>query len=345
MSRDIETILLPSSFETGKLGVYHLKRYWAIAMGKRNGSIPHDQYTDEWNDDTTMLNMLGLGLEQTIIYLYREAPAFEDFEQWVLDINGGHIDTNRISGFNRIKQGEQLQVVANPFSGQQMITAEQQACWDENGYLIIPSVISRDDCDQTIELICRTIGITRDDPSTWYQAHPARQGIMVQLFQHPLLEQNRQNALVKKVYEELWGRTDLIVSTDRVGFNPPETESWVFPGPRMHWDVSLELPVPFGLQGILYLSDTAATQGAFSLVPGFHHHIEKWIHDLPPGAHPRQEDIYKLGVQPIAAGAGDFIIWHHALPHGSSANKSDKPRFVQYINWLPPDPERNTDWI
>jgi len=140
------------------------------------------------------------------------------------------------------------------------------------------------------------------------------------------------------------GRTDLWCNTDRVSFNPPENEEWRFPGPRLHWDVSLDLPIPFGLQGLLYLSDTQRNQGAFTLVPGFHLKIESWINGLPPGSNPRTEDIYKLGPVPIAANAGDFIIWHQALPHGSSPNTSTRPRVVQYINYLPLDPGIREKW-
>jgi ectoine hydroxylase-related dioxygenase (phytanoyl-CoA dioxygenase family) len=168
---------------------------------------------------------------------------------------------------------------------------------------------------------------------------------MVQLFQHPILEQNRQSFKIRKAYEELWNRTDLWVNTDRVGFNPPETELYKFRGPHLHWDVSLKLPVPFGTQGILYLADTAENQGAFTLVPGFQNKIEDWINNLPPGANPRSENLYALGAKPIAANAGDFIIWHQALPHGSSPNTSILPRFVQYINYAPADEKENRIWI
>jgi len=129
-----------------------------------------------------------------------------------------------------------------------------------------------------------------------------------------------------------------------VGFNPPETSKWHFTGPHLHWDVSLSLPIPFGLQGILYVTDTEAEQGAFTLVPGFQHRIENWIHSLPPGLDPRYEDLHALGSTPLAGKAGDFIIWHHALPHGSRPNRTTKPRLVQYINWQPVEREVREGW-
>jgi len=135
------------------------------------------------------------------------------------------------------------------------------------------------------------------------------------------------------------------LNPDRVGFNPPEIANWKFPGPGLHWDVSLQLPIPFGLQGILYLNDIASNQGAFTLVPGFHNKIESWLKNLPANANPRNENIHSLGTKPIAANAGDFIIWHQALPHGSSPNTTLQPRFVQYINYAPSDMEVRDKWI
>jgi ectoine hydroxylase-related dioxygenase (phytanoyl-CoA dioxygenase family) len=121
---------------------------------------------------------------------------------------------------------------------------------------------------------------------------------------------------------------------DQAGFNPPESPGWKFPGPHLHWDVSLAQPIPFGTQGILYLTDTAATQGAFTCVPGFHRRIEAWLASLPTAADPRAEDLSALAV-PIAGVAGDLVIWHHSLPHGSSPNRDLLPRLVQYINRRP----------
>ena len=41
------------------------------------------------------------------------------------------------------------------------------------------------------------------------------------------------------------------------------------------------------------------------------------------------------GLTPIAGDAGDLVLWHHALPHGSSPNRGTKPRVVQYITLRP----------
>jgi hypothetical protein len=65
--------------------------------------------------------------------------------------------------------------------------------------------------------------------------------------------------------------------------------SWPFPGPHLHWDTTVAQPHHFGIQGILYLADTAENQGAFTCMPGFHRKLESWLTSLPKDADPRQE--------------------------------------------------------
>jgi hypothetical protein len=336
------TVNLSPSATIGELGVMHLKRYWEKHYYKKQRLLHED--LKEWNIDNTLLAVLGLGLEQTLKYLYNESPGFAAFENWILEVNHGQLFREKISDFNAYISSRG-KIYDKPAPGEAILSEEDLASWDKHGYVIIREAVSKENCEAAIQAICDFIEADLTNPSTWYEPHPARQGIMVQLFQHAALDANRRSPKIRAAYEQLWCRKDLWMNTDRAGFNPPETDSWKFPGPRLHWDVSLALPVPFGLQGILYLSDTKANQGAFTLVPGFQHRLEEWLKSLPPGANPRTQDLYALGTYPVVANAGDFIIWHHALPHGSSANTSLLPRIVQYINYAPLDAEMREEWI
>jgi len=332
---------LPSSHETGKLQIKHLKRFWYATLLSRSNKLSRQERLQEWQTDKTLLSALGLGLEQLMIYLYRENPSFEEFEDWII-ATAGTPDQAAVKNFNNLFSTEKTSAEKQPAP---FFTSEEMAFWQDNGYIIVKNAVPKEDCDAAIEVICDFLGIKRNDPESWYTPNPARQGIMVQLFQHPVLQKNRQSAQIRMAYEHLWQRKDIWLNSDRVGFNPPETSFWKFPGPDLHWDVSLSLPIPFGLQGILYLADTEANQGAFTLVPGFHNWGEQWLKSLPGGVNPRRENLHALGSLPVTANAGDFIIWHHALPHGSSPNRSTKPRFVQYINMEPADLKENNIWI
>ena len=40
-----------------------------------------------------------------------------------------------------------------------------------------------------------------------------------------------------------------------------------------------------------------------------------WMTSLPPNVNPREEVVRTLRPVPVTGNAGDFIIWHQALPH------------------------------
>ncbi|GAB6044331.1 phytanoyl-CoA dioxygenase family protein [Endothiovibrio diazotrophicus] len=64
---------------------------------------------------------------------------------------------------------------------------------------------------------------------------------------------------------------------------------------------------------------------------------------LVSGEDPR-EAARALEAVPVAAGAGDLIIWRHDLPHGSNRNHTHYPRAAQYIHMYPPDFPINPVW-
>ena len=326
--------------ETGKLSIMHLKRFWGKSLLRRANTLPGATMHEEWQLDKTLLFTLGLGLEQTMKYIFSTTPTFDEFEDWIIK-TAGLPKPEAVERFNKLLNHEDVSAGPVP----QVLSEHDLLFFEENGYLIIRNAIPKADCDATVDVICKFIGIERDNPETWYTTSPEQQGIMVQLFQNEQMEKNRRSIKIRQVFEQLYNRTDLWVTTDRAGFNPPETEWWKFQGPFIHWDVSLQLPIPFALQGILYLADTAENQGAFTLVPGFQHRIAGWLSNLPKGADPRSQDIDALGSTPIAAEAGDFIVWMQALPHGSRPNTADKPRFVQYITYEPADLVHAEKWI
>jgi len=212
------------------------------------------------------------------------------------------------------------------------LDTQQLSHWDEHGYLIIPGVLSANEAAAARAVIWDFLNMRADDSATWYQSSAQMKKIMVQLFAHPSLEVARTSDYIRRIFQQLWQRDDLVMTTDRVGFNPPETERWQFPGPGIHWDVELTAPVPFGTQGLIYLTDVAENQGAFCCVPGFHKKIDNWLVGQSQGIDLQQQDWSQWPVKPIAANAGDLIIWHQALPHGSSPNRADFPRMVQYLN-------------
>jgi hypothetical protein len=335
--------MIADKYDTGKTNLFYLKRFWSKTKAKKGNQLPPTAFEEEWTTDTALLDALGIGIEQAYTYLYNQNNSFEEFEDWIIGCNHGQLRPEKIKRFHLLLEGN-FNTDGSAANEPPVLLADDLLFWEKNGYVILHDAVTAENNAAAAEVVWQWLGMDKDEPATWYQSHKDRQGIMVQLFQHPVLQANRDSRRIRKAFEQLWGTDDLWVNTDRVGFNPPETDHWKFPGPDLHWDVSLELPIPFGLQGILYLTDTSEEQGAFTLVPGFQHRVESWINSLPEHTDPRTENLHALGSRPIAGKAGDLIIWHQALPHGSRPNTTNKPRIVQYITLQPVNREIRLQW-
>lgn len=291
-----------------------------------------------------LLDVLGLGLEQTLQYLGNTQPDFPTFQAWITD-TAGEPDPVKVARFHAWLDGapppdEVARRLKAIDEAPDVLDAEDLAHWDEHGFVILRQAITADQARATEDLLWRQVNATPDDRETWYERRP--NGIMVQHFQDPAMDAPRQSPRVHKAFAQLWGTADLWALTDRLSFNPPERPGYSFPGPYLHFDMSLALPIHFATQGILYLTDTSADQGALQLVPGFHHGIEAWLESVGDGD-PRTVDLSASAV-PIAAGAGDLIIWRQDLPHGASPNRTDRPRMAQYLTMYPADLRSNPVW-
>lgn len=283
----------------------------------------------DWIRDNTLLSGLQLGLQETMFYLHQAHPTLEQFEQWIVDRNGGDFDAPRI----RAGLEDRLEV---PMPAP-VLSAEDLRFWDEHGYVILHDAVSPTGRCTAAAAIYSFLEADPNVPDTWYRDTK----LWVPHLHHPALVANRKSPRIHTAFAQLWGRADLWINTDQSGFNPPERRGWKFSGQGLHWDVSLAPPIPFGTQAILYLTDTPAEQGAFRCVPGFHRHIEDWLSSTPD---PRAAGA-KLDATPIAGVAGDLVIWHHALPHGASPNRGERPRVVQYMNMRPSRWVCSPDWV
>ena len=114
-----------------------------------------------------------------------------------------------------------------------------------------------------------------------------------------------------------------------------------------------EAKVTLKMQAALFLRDTPAEAGAFRCVKGFHHRFAEWSRatggsERWPTAqggqgavnHPEPTSIVpQYGeLTDIAAGAGDLVVWHSYVPHGTAANTTaDAVRLAVYVSLAPPE--------
>jgi ectoine hydroxylase-related dioxygenase (phytanoyl-CoA dioxygenase family) len=330
-----------SAEEIGSLGVRHLKRFWSRRMSRKPERRDFNKHPTDCVADNTLLCGLRLNNRETFDFIFRTTPTFEQFEAWILEKNGDALDPDRVRRLNAALDGSDPSL-ASP-AGDPPFTREDLDFWNENGYVVLHNAVSPSQCEAAANAIYEFLDMDPNQPGTWYCEQHGH-GIWVPLLHHCAFWANRESPRIHRAFAQLWGRDDLWVTVDQGGMNPPERPGWEFQAQRLHFDVSLALPIPFGVQGILYLTDTAANQGAFRCVPGFHRVIESCLANLPSGVDPRAQALEELDAAPIPGRAGDLIIWHHALPHGASPNRADRPRVTQYIKLRPSQWGYNSIW-
>ena len=314
-----------------------LRGFWAQQTG-RAPPAPLRQA------ERVLLCLLGIGIEQGLMQLQRERQEFEAFCDWVAG-EAGLPDPVEVAHFNAWREGAPVPPEARARLDAlarmpEVLSVADLAHWEEHGYVVLRAAISRAEADAAAAVLWRHIAASPNDPESWY--NPKAKGLWIPLYHAPELAVARQSLRVLKAFTQLHGTADLWMLTDRTSFNPPERTDAPFQGYRLHWDTSLAPPVPFAVQGILYLTDTAPDQGALRLVPGFHLRIGDWLTGLG-NADPREVDLDDQAV-PIPAGAGDLIIWRQDLPHGASPNRAELPRLAQYLTMISADAEDERAW-
>lgn len=325
--------------EPGALGILYLKRFWAQTIAARRGEDPHPPTADDLRADNVMLAGLRLGVRETLNFLMTGGPSFEEFEAWVLTRNGGAIDPARAARLNGALRGDG-QFVLESILPEPVLSRADLTFWDEHGYILVKQAVDGDSCRAAVEAIFAFADMSMERPGSWY-----KEGLWIPLAHHPALWANRNSRRIHAAFAQIWGRSDLWINVDVCGVNPPVRPGYSFQGTRLHWDMTLTPPLRFGTQAILYLTDTAANQGAFSCVPGFHRQLAAWLKEIPAGADARAMAARELRAISTAGSAGDLIVWHQALPHGATPNLATLPRVVQYLNMFPSQYDVNATWL
>ena len=224
-----------------------------------------------------------------------------------------------------------------------VLSEQNKTFFEENGYVVVPQVVPQENLDAVIAAIWEFLGMNPNDPNDWYRP-PHCPNSMIEMYQHPALWGPRQSPRLHGAFADIYGTEKLWVSIDRVSMKPPVNPAHpqydTDQGFYLHWDVDTsKLPVPFGVQGAVYLTDTAEDMGGFQCVPGFHRSLEEWIKTQPADRNPKLPDPDNLPpgmkVTPIPGKAGDLVIWNRLLAHGNGHNRSNRPRLAQYIKMAP----------
>ncbi|MCE9589929.1 MAG: phytanoyl-CoA dioxygenase family protein [Planctomycetes bacterium] len=223
-----------------------------------------------------------------------------------------------------------------------MLTPEQIAFFHEQGYIHVPGLIPRENCAAVVDAIFEFLNLSPDRPDEWYNsALKPGYGGMVEMYHHPSMWVNRQLPEVYEVFRAIMGTDKLVVTLDRVSMKPPVSSKsnpdWTEKS-FVHLDADPTDPrwaTEYGVQGVVYLTDTDESMGGFHCVPGFHRKHTEWLRTPKDRRSEKPPDFSGIVPTPIPGKAGDMVIWDFMLPHGNGVNHSNRPRFAQYITMLP----------
>ena len=216
----------------------------------------------------------------------------------------------------------------------------------DHGWVLVEDLVPTHRLDAVVELVCGFLGVSPERSSSSDKRGDRINGI-VPLHQHQALWDNRQAALMHEAFTAIYRQRELWVTMDRVSYKPRLSERAKFaPGDAnaIHVDRKLS-ETSFGVQGVLYLTDTPEDQGAWECVPGMFDEIREGTRTSVQWA----ENVDRYEVERVAGKAGSLVIWDSRMPHGSGHNWTDVPRFTQYITMNPPGDEstrreRVADW-
>lgn len=307
-----------------------LRVFYEVHQGKKQRDLT-PAYPNFDRLENIWLSIYGLGKYETYYFLYAECRHFDHFNQWLVQLKGNDfLDKAKVQFDNWLAQQPETNTSA---VWEQILSEEQLQFWEQYGYLKISDLVEPELCDDVKELICVHLGINLSYPSTWYTPHPDWQGLMLQVYQDARQEAIRKHPNVHQLFSELYSGQKIIANTEKLSFNPPVTPNWPFRSGSLHWDIDLDRPIAYEVQGLIYLDDVPEDRGPLTLVPGVHHQFNEWIKNFKTleDAH----DVMRSQVQsmPVPGKKGDIIIWRNTLPHAASANYSHLPRFVQYLSF------------
>ena len=216
-----------------------------------------------------------------------------------------------------------------------MLTEAMKAELAENGYVVVDGVVPTSLCDAVIEAVASFLGVDPYAASTWGVAHG--HGI-VPLHHHPALWDVRQHPTVHALFAELYGSRALWSSVDRASFKPPAGDEAVRVS-KLHWDADPRQPrETAGYQGLVYLTDTDADQGAFCCAPEIYADLPDWLEAHRDSVSDALAEATPNATR-VGGKAGSLLVWSRLMPHSSARNESSLPRWVQYVTMSPASDE------
>jgi len=190
----------------GVLGVPHLYRLWSRTAGAEGQVGASD--SQQWAADQLTIHGLGLGLHETLEFLYAR-PSVADFEAWILERNGGAIDPQQVALVNarvaRLSDQEPEPVEAGlPADFEPVLGEAELLCWQEHGYIVLRDAVPPEACRAAEQALWEFLGMDPAVPDGWYQ-NPHGHTIMVPLFHDRAFAENRRSPQIHTAFRPALG--------------------------------------------------------------------------------------------------------------------------------------------
>ena len=212
-----------------------------------------------------------------------------------------------------------------------MITEADKQQFFEDGYLLIEKVVPESLCADVRSTICSFLHCDADEPASWPESQSRGHGI-VPIHHAQSLWNLRQYPAVHEAFAALHGTEALWVTYDRVSFKTRDTESLEQRvAEPIHWDGQPLKMTDLSIQGLVYLTDTTADQGAFCCVPELYRNALDYLAKHPEVADTRRPDVNNAQIEVIPGTTGSLRLWNRMTPHSSTRNLTDNPRWVQDV--------------
>lgn len=230
-----------------------------------------------------------------------------------------------------------------------VLSEEDWKCWIHNGYIVIKQAVPKVNCDRLVDLLWEFEEKNPKDAATWYAPPRAEMQMieltnsgMVEIYNHQLLWNNRQEQKVYDAFVDIWGAEKLWVTIDRANLNLPSRPGFEFKG-FIHWDYDPETN-PQNVQGVLALADQMDEEmGGFQCIPELYRTYHSWKLTQPPNRDHFKPDVAGFELEKVKLKAGELLIFNSKLPHGIRPNTTkDQVRLAQYISMMPAEEDNIT---
>jgi ectoine hydroxylase-related dioxygenase (phytanoyl-CoA dioxygenase family) len=229
----------------------------------------------------------------------------------------------------------------------QMIPSEQRAFYADQGYLVLPSLLSADELSvlrtALADVLREADGLT--EPTDKFSVTPTDDGgfavrrIFEPILRHPTFHDLVFNPKILDVVENLIGPNIQLHHT-KLNLKPPSSRQARF---EWHQDYPFFPHTNFDLLAVMiYLDESTEENGCLNIIPGSHKWGPRNHLFAKDGAFASQLEDKSVLEDPsrwlkVPVPAGGMELHHCNMLHSSSANRGTRPRSAMVIQYRAAD--------